>query len=85
MLLDYADAEMRDISAHDTAKVAAMRAEALKRFAESGFPNRKMEHWRNSKSLKTKNITSISGRKPLASRAMTSAASSRISTPKSSR
>ncbi|MCQ2308110.1 MAG: Fe-S cluster assembly protein SufD [Bacteroidales bacterium] len=49
MLLDYADAEMRNISAHDTAKVAAMRAEALKRFAESGFPTRKMEHWRNSK------------------------------------
>ncbi len=49
MLLDYADAEMRDISAHDTAKVAAMRADALRRFAESGFPNRKMEHWRNSK------------------------------------
>lgn len=49
MLLDYADAEMRNISAHDTAKVAAMRAEALKRFNESGFPTRKMEHWRNSK------------------------------------
>ncbi|MBP9994491.1 MAG: Fe-S cluster assembly protein SufD [bacterium] len=49
MLLDYAAAEMKNISAHDTAKVAAMRAEALKRFAESGFPNRKMEHWRNSK------------------------------------
>lgn len=49
MLLDYADAEMRNISAHDTAKVAAMRAEALKRFTESGFPTRKMEHWRNSK------------------------------------
>lgn len=49
MLLDYADAEMKSISANDTAKVAAMRAEALKRFAESGFPNRKMEHWRNSK------------------------------------
>ena len=49
MLLDYAAAEMKNISAHDTAKVAAMRAEAMKRFAESGFPNRKMEHWRNSK------------------------------------
>ena len=49
MLLDYAAAEMKNISAYDTAKVAAMRAEALKRFAESGFPNRKMEHWRNSK------------------------------------
>ncbi|MCQ2322497.1 MAG: Fe-S cluster assembly protein SufD, partial [Bacteroidales bacterium] len=49
MLLDYAAAEMRNISAHDTAKVAAMRAEALRRFAESGFPTRKMEHWRNSK------------------------------------
>ena len=48
-LLDYAAAEMKNISTHDTAKVATMRAEAMKRFAESGFPNRKMEHWRNSK------------------------------------
>lgn len=49
MLLDYAATEIGKISANDTAKVASMRAEALKRFSETGFPTRKMEHWRNSK------------------------------------
>jgi len=56
MLLDYAAAKIEEIKASDTPKVARMRDEAFKRFAENGFPTRKMEHWRNSKIIDNQEV-----------------------------
>lgn len=49
LLVDYYKTNAASLAADDTGKVKAMREEAIRRFEAEGFPNKKMEGWRNSK------------------------------------